>query len=50
LPFWFPNQTVKQVVIGYNEVIDGAANLWTITWNCMPESPFEVTATAVRRW
>jgi hypothetical protein len=50
LPFWFPNQTVKQVVIGYNEVIDGEAKLWTITWACMPESPFEVTASAVRRW
>jgi hypothetical protein len=50
LPFWFPNTTVKQVVIGYNEVIDGEARLWTITWNCMPESPFEITASAIRRW
>jgi hypothetical protein len=50
LPFWFPNQTVKQLVIGYNEVIDGDNQLWTITWNCVPEGPFEVTATAIRRW
>jgi hypothetical protein len=50
LPFWFPNTTVKQLVIGYNEVIDGDNQLWNITWNCVPEGPFEITATAIRRW
>lgn len=48
LPFWFPNSTAKQLVIGYTENIN--AREWTITWNCTPEAPWEVTATALRRW
>lgn len=48
LPFWYPQQTAKQLVIGYNETIN--AFEWTINWICAPESPWEITLTSIRRW
>lgn len=48
LPFWFPSQTAKQLVIGYTEVL--SAYTWTITWNCVAESPWEISTGALRRW
>lgn len=48
LPLWAPSPTVKQLVIGYTEVLDPYQ--WTITWNCAPESPYEIAATSIRRW
>lgn len=55
LPFWFPNATASQLVIGYTEVInpsprDAGSPGWLITWNCVPESPWEIVATSLRRW
>jgi hypothetical protein len=48
LPFWYPNATAKQLVIGYSEVLTQFQ--WDLTWNCTPEAPWEVVATALRRW
>lgn len=48
LPFWFPSATAKQLVIGYSETITPFD--WVITWNCQPESPYEVVSTSIRRW
>jgi hypothetical protein len=48
LPFWFPSSTVKQLVIGYTETITQVD--WEISWNCTPESPYEITLTNLRRW
>ncbi len=48
LPSFYPQTPVKQLVIGYSEVIN--AREWTVTWNCQPESPFEIVSTALRRW
>ncbi len=48
LPFWYPNSTAKQLVIGYSEVLTQFQ--WDLTWNCVPESPWEIVATALRRW
>ena len=53
LPFWLPTSTTKQIVLGYTEVLgaDSGGNwMWTITWNCAPESPYELTITSLRRW
>ena len=54
LPFFFPAATAKQLVIGYTEIIHQYPRdnepAWTITWNCVPEAPWEVVATATRRW
>jgi len=48
LPFWYPSTTTKQLIIGYTENL--SARQWDITWNCAPESPWEITATSIRRW
>lgn len=48
LPFWYPNTTAKQLIIGYTESIN--AYEWIVTWNCIPESPFEIVVTSIRRW
>jgi hypothetical protein len=48
LPFWYPATTAKQLVIGYSETL-GPWD-WTVTWNCVPEGPYEIVATALRRW
>lgn len=48
LPSWFPSSTAKQLVIGYSETIN--VTQWTLTLNCIPESPFEVDVTSLRRW
>ena len=48
LPAWCPGTTASQLVIGYDEVINSRS--WQITWNCVPESPWEIVATALRRW
>lgn len=48
LPFYFPSATAKQLVIGYTEYIN--AYEWSITWNCAPESPYELVSTSLRRW
>lgn len=50
VPFWYPSNPVKQLVIGYSETIDMDEQRWIITWNCVPESPWEITATSIRRW
>ncbi len=50
VPFWFPSTTVKQLVIGYTETIDLDEHRWIITWNCVPEVPWEITAASLRRW
>jgi hypothetical protein len=47
LPFWYPSSTAKQLITGYSELLN--TYKWTITWNCTPESPFEITST-IRRW
>ena len=48
LPFWYPNTTAKQLVIGYTENL--SAYTWDVTWNCIPEYPFEIVSTNLRRW
>jgi hypothetical protein len=48
LPFWYPQATAKQLVIGYTENIN--AYTWNITWNCEAESPWEIIGTNLRRW
>ena len=48
LPFWFPQATAKQLVIGYTENL--SPWVWDVTWNCVPESPWEIVATSTRRW
>jgi hypothetical protein len=48
LPFWCPAATAKQLVIGYSEVLTQFQ--WDLTWNCTPEAPWEIVATALRRW
>lgn len=48
LPFWYPSSTAKQLMIGYTETL--TQYTWTIDWNCRPENPFEIIATALRRW
>lgn len=48
LPFWLPAATAKQLIIGYSEVLTQFQ--WDLTWNCVPESPWEIIATALRRW
>lgn len=48
LPFWYPNATAKQLVIGYTESITPFN--WQITWNCIPYAPYIQVATSLRRW
>jgi hypothetical protein len=48
LPFWYPSTTAKQLVIGYTENLSAYA--WDVTWNCIPEAPFEIVSTNMRRW
>jgi len=48
LPFWYPNATADQLVLGYTETLGPYE--WTITFNCTPASPYTITATALRRW
>lgn len=48
LPFWYPSQTAKQMVIGYDEVIN--SNTWVITWNCDAYTPWIQVSTTLRRW
>ena len=48
LPFWYPSTTAKQLIVGYTETIN--AYEWIVTWNCIPESPFEIVVTSIRRW
>ncbi len=53
LPFWYPSTIIRQLVIGYTETFSETGNgayTWNITWNCAPESPWEITATSLRRW
>ena len=54
LPSWFPSTTASQLVIGYTEHINPEPQqgtpAWTITWNCVSESPWEIVATSIRRW
>jgi hypothetical protein len=48
LPFWYPESTAKQLVIGYTEIIGNFQ--WDIIWNGTPETPYEIQAINVRRW
>jgi len=48
MPAWMPSATTKQLVIGYSETLN--SDDWTITWNCTPEVPYELTANTLRRW
>jgi hypothetical protein len=48
LPSYMPSTSTKQLVNGYTEFIN--ARQWTISWNCVPEIPYEITTTALRRW
>lgn len=48
LPAWYPSTTAKQLITGYSESLN--AFKWTIVWNCVPELPFEITSTNLRRW
>ena len=48
LPFWYPDSTAKQLVIGYTETLNSFQ--WEIVWNCTPETPWEVQAASLRRW
>jgi hypothetical protein len=48
LPFWYPSTTTRQLVVGYSETI--AQDQWLIQWNCVPESPYEIVVSNIRRW
>jgi hypothetical protein len=48
LPAQYPTSTTKQLVIGYEETI--TAYGWYISWNCIPESAYEISANTFRRW
>ena len=48
LPFWFPETTADQIIIGYSETINSYE--WQIDWNCQPASPWNVSITNTRRW
>ncbi len=48
LPFYYPSATLDQMVIGYQERINPRE--WVITWNCIPQSPFSLSATTSGRW
>jgi len=48
LPFWYPADTAKQLVIGYDETLN--AYEWTVTWNCVPANPYLLQVTSTRRW
>jgi hypothetical protein len=50
VPFFYPSSPVKQLVIGYTETIDLDNHTWVIAWNCVPESPWEISAASIRRW
>src|SRR5258707_781995 len=54
LPFWMPSATASQLVIGYDEHISPVpwqgSPAWVITWNCVPEAPWQVAAADLRRW
>jgi len=54
LPFWMPSATASQLVIGYDEHISPVpwqgSPAWVITWNCVPEAPWQVAAANLRRW
>jgi len=48
LPFYYPSATLDQIVIGYQERINPRE--WVITWNCIPQSPWSLSATTSGRW
>ena len=54
LPFWYPNTTARQLIIGYTETIfvqpREPGGGWLITWNCVPYSPYQTISSAIRRW
>lgn len=52
MPFWMPSPIAKQLIIGYTETLGNADGMytWDIDFNCVPESPWEISGTSIRRW
>jgi len=44
LPAWLPPEDVHLIVMGYSETIDQFT--WGITYNCLPQSPYQVATYA----
>ena len=40
-PSFLTASTVKQLAVGYTETIRGTPKEWTLSFNCVPESPYE---------
>lgn len=45
LAFWYPSQTIKQIVKGYEEHIN--AFNWDVIWTCENESAYEISVQGV---
>ncbi|MBO0813631.1 MAG: hypothetical protein J2P30_00530 [Actinobacteria bacterium] len=48
LPFWYPDATADQMIIGYTETITPRS--WIIQWNCTPYQPYVQVVSQIRRW
>jgi hypothetical protein len=40
-PAFLSASTVKQLAVGYTETIRGTPKEWTLSYNCVPETPYE---------